>query len=94
MNESSMTCLSNSIPKSTSSSDVDELVQAFNLAVQTAVVRSQEAVNMAIAAGDEETVVQERIRLSTLEMTWELFTRCQTEIAFSHENFLFDLYAV
>lgn len=94
MNESSSACKSDSILESTSSSDVGDLVQAFDLAVQTAVIRCQEALTRALVVGDEETAVHECIRLHTMQMIWELFAQCQTDIRLSQENFFFDRYAV
>ena len=73
---------------------MEALVRAFDQVMQTAVIRSEEKLKMALAIGDEETAVQERIRLSTIKITWEMFVQCQTEVPCGQESFFHDLYTV
>lgn len=65
--------------------EVEKLVQAFDLVTKTAITTSEHEIELALAMGDKETAVKERIKSGGINIARGMFEHCYREITGSRE---------
>jgi hypothetical protein len=65
--------------------ELEKLVQAFDLVTKTAITTSEHEIELALAMGDKETAVKERIKSGGINIARGMFEYCYREITGSRE---------
>lgn len=66
--------------------ELEKLIQAFDLVTKTAITYSEHEIELALAMGDEETAVKERIKSGGINIARGMFEFCYREITGSREQ--------
>ena len=66
-------------------SELEKIVQAFDLVTKSAVTYSEHEIELALAMGDKETAVKERIKSGGIQIARGMFEHCYREITGSRE---------
>ena len=74
------------ITKNDELTELEKLVQAFDLVTQTAITISEHEIELALAMGDKETAVKERIKSGGIQTARGMFEFCYREITGSRET--------
>jgi hypothetical protein len=86
MNESNTVISLDQIKKRQDLSELEKLVQAFDLVTQSVITTSEHEVELALALGDKETAVKERIKAGGVKAARGMFQYCYHEITGSREK--------
>ncbi len=73
------------IQKNDELTELEKLVQAFDLVTKTAITTSEHEIELALAMGDKETAVKERIKSGGIHTARGMFEYCYREITGSRE---------
>ncbi|MBE2220021.1 MAG: hypothetical protein IAF02_00690 [Anaerolineae bacterium] len=85
MNESSGLNQLDHIKRNTDLTELEKIVQAFDLVTKTAISYSTHEIEIALALGDKETAVKERIKSGGIHISRGMFEYCYREITGSRE---------
>ena len=66
--------------------ELEKIVQAFDLVTKSAVTHSEHEIELALAMGDKETAVKERIKSGGIQTARGMFEFCYREITGSRET--------
>lgn len=85
MNEANETIKLDHIKENSNLSELEKIVQAFDLVTRRSIKYSENEVELALVMGDEETAVKERIKAGGIRAARGMFQYCYHEITGSRE---------
>jgi hypothetical protein len=86
MNEANETINLDHLKENTDLSELEKIIQAFDLVTRRSIKYSEHEAELALAMGDEETAVKERIKAGGIQAARGMFQYCYHEITGSREE--------
>lgn len=86
MNESNTPITLDQIKQNPHLTDLEKVVQAFDLVTRQSIAYSEHEIELALALGDKETAVKERIKSGGVKSARGMFEHCYRQVTGSRET--------